>query len=241
MFIRAQPYTCLGIEWLSRGGVVHYFSCLPKGPTRMPTPDTCLGIECNTLFPCNSVLNGPQPQLQQGSVPPDWRLETYYRKFITYDCGRSPRAATQRALPSDRFNIAICHRACTRWRRCFRSASLFGSWLGLTSVDTRVQDPACGTSCSGRTLGRGSTAASWMLIEPCCRALALLIVRCSHRHSYRQRRQPSELVEDDVEACAHNLHACSRGSCAVRFTLKYRRIRSQRSGLSSLFRAAIAD
>ena len=152
------------------------------------------------MFPCNSVLNGPQPQLQQGSVPPDWRLETYYRKFITYDCGRSPRAATQRALPSDRFNIAICHRACTRWRRCFRSASLFGSWPGLTSVDTRVQDPACGTSCSGRTLGRGSTAASWMLIEPCCRALALLIVRCSHRHSYRQRRQPSELVEDDVEA-----------------------------------------
>jgi hypothetical protein len=25
----------------------------------------------------------------------------------------------------------------------------------------------------------------------------------------RQRRQPSELVEDDVDACAHNLHACS--------------------------------
>jgi hypothetical protein len=49
----------------------------------------------------------------------------------------------------------------------------------------------------------------WMLVEPCCRALALLIVRCSHRHSYRQRRQPSELVEDDVDACAHNLHACS--------------------------------
>jgi hypothetical protein len=48
-----------------------------------------------------------------------------------------------------------------------------------------------------------------MLVEPCCRALALLIVRCSHRHSYRQRRQPSELVEDDVDACAHNLHACS--------------------------------
>jgi hypothetical protein len=59
--------------------------------------------------------------------------------------------------------------------------------------------------------GRGSTA-----VHPvdarraiCCRALALLIVRCSHRHSYRQRRQPSELVEDDVDACAHNLHACS--------------------------------
>jgi hypothetical protein len=49
----------------------------------------------------------------------------------------------------------------------------------------------------------------WMLVEPCCRALALLIVRCSHRHSYRQRRQPSELVKDDVDACAHNLHACS--------------------------------
>ena len=28
MFIRPQPYTCLGIEWLTQGGVVHYFSCL---------------------------------------------------------------------------------------------------------------------------------------------------------------------------------------------------------------------
>ena len=28
MFIRPQPYTCLGIEWLTQGGVVYYFSCL---------------------------------------------------------------------------------------------------------------------------------------------------------------------------------------------------------------------
>ena len=28
MFIRPQPYTCLGIEWLTQGGAVYYFSCL---------------------------------------------------------------------------------------------------------------------------------------------------------------------------------------------------------------------
>jgi len=28
MFIRPHPYTCLGIEWLTQGGVVYYFSCL---------------------------------------------------------------------------------------------------------------------------------------------------------------------------------------------------------------------
>jgi hypothetical protein len=28
MFIRPQPYTCLGIEWLTQGGVAYYFSCL---------------------------------------------------------------------------------------------------------------------------------------------------------------------------------------------------------------------
>ena len=28
MFIRPQPYICLGIEWLTQGGVVYYFSCL---------------------------------------------------------------------------------------------------------------------------------------------------------------------------------------------------------------------
>ena len=27
MFLRPQPYTCLGIEWLTQGGVVYYFSC----------------------------------------------------------------------------------------------------------------------------------------------------------------------------------------------------------------------
>ena len=26
MFIRPQPYTCLGMEWLTQGGVVYYFS-----------------------------------------------------------------------------------------------------------------------------------------------------------------------------------------------------------------------
>ena len=35
MFTRPQPYTCLGIEWLTQGGVVYYFSCL-QGPN--PTP-----------------------------------------------------------------------------------------------------------------------------------------------------------------------------------------------------------
>jgi len=28
MFIRPHPYTCLGNEWLTQGGVVYYFSCL---------------------------------------------------------------------------------------------------------------------------------------------------------------------------------------------------------------------
>ena len=28
MFIRPPPYTCLGIAWLTQGGVVYYFSCL---------------------------------------------------------------------------------------------------------------------------------------------------------------------------------------------------------------------
>jgi hypothetical protein len=28
MFIRPQPHTCLGTEWLTQGGVVYYFSCL---------------------------------------------------------------------------------------------------------------------------------------------------------------------------------------------------------------------
>ena len=33
MFIRAQPYTCLGIEWLTQGGVESTIFHVYKGPT----------------------------------------------------------------------------------------------------------------------------------------------------------------------------------------------------------------
>jgi hypothetical protein len=43
MFIRAQPYTCLGIEWLTQGGVVYYFSCVYIRAQSYSY--TCLGID----------------------------------------------------------------------------------------------------------------------------------------------------------------------------------------------------
>ena len=53
MFIRPQPYTCLGIEWLTQGGVVKQASLVGEWSTifhavyKWPQPlYTCLGIEC---------------------------------------------------------------------------------------------------------------------------------------------------------------------------------------------------
>jgi len=65
MFIRPQPYTCLGIAWLTQGGVVYYFSCFIR-----PKPYTCLGIEWLTqggvvyYFSC---LSGPNPYVYDHS------------------------------------------------------------------------------------------------------------------------------------------------------------------------------
>ena len=35
-FIRAQPYTCLGIEWLTQGGVVYYFHVFIRAQSCTP-------------------------------------------------------------------------------------------------------------------------------------------------------------------------------------------------------------
>jgi hypothetical protein len=65
MFIRPQPYTCLGIAWLTQGGVVYYFSCFIR-----PKPYTCLGIAWLTqggvvyYFSC---LSGPNPYVYDHS------------------------------------------------------------------------------------------------------------------------------------------------------------------------------
>jgi predicted membrane channel-forming protein YqfA (hemolysin III family) len=50
MFIRPHTYTCLGIEWLTQGGVVYSSGLLFFMLVFMfirPLTYTCLGIECH--------------------------------------------------------------------------------------------------------------------------------------------------------------------------------------------------
>jgi len=58
-FIRAQPYTCLGIEWLTQGGVVYYFHVFIRAQSY-----TCLGIDWLTqaggvVYYFSCVYKGP--------------------------------------------------------------------------------------------------------------------------------------------------------------------------------------
>ena len=55
----------------------------------------------------------------------------------------------------------------------------------------------------------------WMLVEPCCRALALLIVRCSHRHSYRgsggslaSSSKMTSMRARTISTRVHEVHVC---------------------------------
>ena len=62
MFIRGQLYICLGIEWLTQGGVVKLFFVFIRAKPQPPTPQCC-------SYTCYTFLSYLGIEWQWGIIP----------------------------------------------------------------------------------------------------------------------------------------------------------------------------